>query len=97
MGSLMRQELESLLGAVRQVTRLAAEKIKEIYQQYLSGGDIGISEKAKDDPVTAADMAANQIMAQRLRAIFPDHAILTKENPVMDKIIWASRKVWGLI
>jgi 3'(2'), 5'-bisphosphate nucleotidase len=78
---LMKQDLESLLDTARQVTRLAAEKIGEIYQQYLSGGNIGIREKGKDDPVTAADMAANQIITQRLKGIFPDHAILTEENP----------------
>ena len=77
----MTQDLEYLLDIARRATRLGAEKIKEIYQQYLSGDDIGIREKSKDDPVTAADMAANQIITQTLKNIFPDHAIFTEEEP----------------
>lgn len=77
----MKQDLESLLDNARQAARLAAEKIREIYQQYLSGGDIGLREKGKGDPVTAADIAANQIITKRLKSTFPDHAILTEEDP----------------
>jgi len=75
------QDLEYLLDIGRQAARLAAEKIKNIYQQYLSGVNICIREKGKDDPVTAADMAANQIIKEKLKGIFPDHAILTEEEP----------------
>lgn len=77
----MRQDLEYLLDIARQAARLAAEKINAIYQQYLSGGSIGIREKGKDDPVTVADMAANQIITQHLKNVFPRHAILTEEEP----------------
>ncbi|RLB17445.1 MAG: hypothetical protein DRG35_01915 [Deltaproteobacteria bacterium] len=78
---LMKHELEYLLDVGRQAARLAAEKIKTIYEQYLSGGNIDIREKGKDDPVTAADMAANQIIKEKLKDIFPEHAILTEEEP----------------
>ncbi|OQY15888.1 MAG: hypothetical protein B6I32_04990 [Desulfobacterium sp. 4572_20] len=81
MGLLMKHELEYLLDVGRQAARLAAEKIKTIYEQYLSGGNIDIREKGKDDPVTAADMAANQIIKEKLKDIFPEHAILTEEEP----------------
>jgi len=77
----MTQDLKYLLDIGRQAARLAAEKIKNIYQQYLSGVNICIREKGKDDPVTAADMAANQIIKEKLKGIFPDHAILTEEEP----------------
>jgi len=77
----MSQDLEYLLDSARQTARLAAEKINDIYQQYLSGGTVDIREKGKDDPVTAADMAANQIITQELKNIFPEHAILTEEEP----------------
>lgn len=77
----MKQDLEYLLDIARQAARLGAEEIKEIYQQYLSGGNIGIREKGKDDPVTTADMAANRIITQKLKNIFPEHAILTEEEP----------------
>jgi len=81
MGLLMKHDLEYLLDIARQAARLGAEKIKEIYQQYLSGDDIGIREKGKDDPVTAADMAANEVILQKLKTNFPQHAILTEEEP----------------
>jgi len=77
----MSQDREYLLDTARQAARLAAEKINEIYQRYLSGGSIGIREKGKDDPVTVADMAANQIITQQLKDILPQHAILTEEEP----------------
>ena len=81
MGLLMKQDLEYLLDVGRQAARLAAERIKIIYEQYLSGGDVGIREKGKDDPVTEADMAANQIIKEKLKGIFAEHAILTEEEP----------------
>jgi 3'(2'), 5'-bisphosphate nucleotidase len=81
MGLLMKQDLESLLDTARQAARLGAEKIRDIYEQYLSGGNIGIREKGRDNPVTAADMAANQIITKMLKSMFPDHAILTEEEP----------------
>jgi 3'(2'), 5'-bisphosphate nucleotidase len=77
----MEQELKNMLEVGRQAAQLAAEKIKIIYEQYLSGASIGIREKNKDDPVTAADMAANKIIKEKLKRIFPEHAILTEEEP----------------
>jgi 3'(2'), 5'-bisphosphate nucleotidase len=77
----MKQDLEYLLDVGRQAARLAAERIKTIYEQYLSGGNISIREKDKDGPVTAADMAANQIIKEKLKGIFAEHAILTEEEP----------------
>jgi len=77
----MKQDLEYLLDVGRQAARVAAERIKTIYEQYLSGGNIGIREKGKNDPVTAADVAANQIITETLIDIFPEHAILTEEEP----------------
>ena len=77
----MNEDPEYLLDIARQAGALAAEKIRDIYQQYLAGGDIGIREKSEDDPVTAADMAANKIITQQLRNTFPEHAILTEEEP----------------
>ena len=78
----MKQDLKYLLDGARQAARSGAEKIQAIYEQYLSGGDIGIKEKGEDDPVTAADMAANQIIMETLKRNFPEHAILTEEEPV---------------
>jgi len=55
----MKEDLEHLLNTARKAARAGAVKISEIYEKYKLGNDIDIREKAKDDPVTAADMAAN--------------------------------------
>jgi 3'(2'), 5'-bisphosphate nucleotidase len=77
----MRQDLTYFLDGARQAARSGAERVKAIYEQYLSGGDIDIKQKGADDPVTAADMAANQIIVETLKRRFPDHAILSEEEP----------------
>jgi 3'(2'), 5'-bisphosphate nucleotidase len=75
------EEHEHLLNAARRAARLGAEEIAEIYGQYLAGRDIDIREKGADDPVTSADMAANRAIKRTLRDQFPEHAILTEEEP----------------
>jgi 3'(2'), 5'-bisphosphate nucleotidase len=77
----MNREQDHLLDVARQAARSAAEKIRGIYEQYLSGGSIGIRDKGVDDPVTAADMSANQVITHTLGEAFPHHAILTEEEP----------------
>ena len=77
----MKENPEYLLRIAREAAWLAAEKIKDIYQMYLEGANIGIRDKSKDDPVTAADMAANNIIVQKLINTFPEHAVLTEEEP----------------
>jgi 3'(2'), 5'-bisphosphate nucleotidase len=77
----MKPDLEYFLKCARKAAHLGAQKIRSIYELYLSGGDIGVREKGKDDPVTAADMAANKVITQILKSYFPDHAILTEEEP----------------
>jgi 3'(2'), 5'-bisphosphate nucleotidase len=75
------EEREHLLNAARRAARLGAEEIAEIYGQYLAGRDIDIREKGADDPVTSADMTANRAIKRTLRDQFPEHAILTEEEP----------------
>ena len=76
----MKPELEYLLKCARKAARLGAQEIRRIYELHLSGRDIAIQEKGEDDPVTAADMAANKIITQTLKGYFPKHAILTEEE-----------------
>ena len=77
----MDEQVEELLKAARHAALAGAEAIKGIYQQYLSGGSINIKDKGNNDPVTAADMSANRIITQSLKRDFPEHAILTEEDP----------------
>lgn len=77
----MKQDLKYFLDSARQAARSGAQMIQAIYEQYLSGEDIDIKEKGADDPVTAADMAANHIIVETLKRNCPEHAILTEEEP----------------
>jgi len=77
----MNREQDHLLDVARRAARSGAEEIRDIYRHYLSGGSIGIRDKGVDDPVTAADMASNRVITHSLRQAFPNHAILTEEEP----------------
>jgi 3'(2'), 5'-bisphosphate nucleotidase len=45
------------------------------------GTDFAVDRKAGNEPVTEADRAANTLIVDRLRAAFPDDAILSEEIP----------------
>lgn len=77
----MKKNMQHLLDTARKAARSGAVKISEIYEKYRMGNDINIREKAKDDPVTAADMAANKAIITIIKNEFRDHAILTEEDP----------------
>jgi len=76
----MKENLEHLLETARKAAGAGAAKINEIYEGYKLGDDIGIREKAKNDPVTVADMSANKVITEIIRSEFRDHAILTEED-----------------
>jgi myo-inositol-1(or 4)-monophosphatase len=50
-------------------------------------------EKSEDNPVTAADLDADRAIAARLKAAFPDDAILSEET-VSDPSRTEQRRVW---
>ncbi|NAZ18104.1 3'(2'),5'-bisphosphate nucleotidase CysQ, partial [Glutamicibacter soli] len=54
----------------------AGEKIMEIYD----AEDFEVRAKSDDSPVTAADEAADQLIAAGLRAAFPEIALITEEQ-----------------
>ena len=57
----------------------AAQRIAEIYDLNFS---VEYKDAAGDDPVTQADRDANAIIVERLRAAFPDDAIVAEESDV---------------
>jgi 3'(2'), 5'-bisphosphate nucleotidase len=65
-----------LTGVMRALALDAGEAIMEIY----GAGDLAIEAKADDSPVTAADKAADAIIAAGLRAAFPDVMLVTEEQ-----------------
>lgn len=45
------------------------------------GGDLGVTHKADDSPVTAADLAVNAVLAGILQTARPDYGWLSEETP----------------
>ena len=76
----------SILPDVIKVADEASEKVLHIYQS-----DFKVSYKADDSPITAADTAAHEIIAQGLRRISTDIPILSEEGR---DIPWEERKQW---
>ncbi|TMP34135.1 3'(2'),5'-bisphosphate nucleotidase CysQ [Pseudoalteromonas rubra] len=56
----------------------AGQAIMAIYQQ----DDIGAREKSDHTPVTAADLAANEVLTAGLQALAPDVPIMSEETPI---------------
>ena len=63
--------------AVAEAVALEAARLVRGYH----GTDLHIDSKAGNEPVTEADRAANTLIVERLRAAFPDDAILSEEVP----------------
>jgi 3'(2'), 5'-bisphosphate nucleotidase len=57
------------------------------------GGPLNVQSKAGDEPVTAADHAANTLIVDRLHAAFPDDVILSEEIPD-DRSRLGRARVW---
>ncbi|MEO9651820.1 MAG: 3'(2'),5'-bisphosphate nucleotidase CysQ [Roseobacter sp.] len=65
-----------LTDVMRSLALDAGAAIMEIYQRE----DLGVQAKADESPVTAADMAADKIISDGLRAAFPDVMLVTEEQ-----------------
>ena len=78
------READVLAGAVR----AAGEAIK---RHFVEGAQVYT--KADNSPVTDADLAANTILIERLRAAFPDDAILSEEVPP-DATVHDAARCW---
>ena len=66
--------MERELEITKNIAREAGRILMEIYS-----GDHNVEWKGYDDPVTAADHAANQFIVTELRRHFPDDGILSEE------------------
>jgi len=65
-----------LMVELRRAALLAGDKIMEIYR----ADDFEVRAKSDDSPVTEADEAADALISARLRAAFPDVALVTEEQ-----------------
>jgi 3'(2'), 5'-bisphosphate nucleotidase len=65
-----------LMVEMRRAAILAGDRIMEIY----SSDDFEVRSKSDDSPVTEADEAADALISERLRAAYPDVALVTEEQ-----------------
>ncbi|MFI0395753.1 3'(2'),5'-bisphosphate nucleotidase CysQ [Paracoccus jiaweipingae] len=69
-------DFDRLTAEMRRLALQAGEKIMEIYGR----DDFEVRSKSDDSPVTAADEAADALIAAGLRAAFPDIPLVTEEQ-----------------
>ena len=75
---------------MEQVAAIALEAGRAIMEVY--DGEIAVSRKDDDSPLTQADLAAHHIIEQRLSQLTPGLPILSEESEALP---YASRKDWG--
>ncbi len=68
------------------ISRRAGLKILEWY-----GGDMGITRKSDDSPLTRADLASHELIKAELSARWPEIPILSEESA---DIPWETRRHW---
>lgn len=81
-----------LLGPVIELVRQAGEAILPFWR-----AGVAVTAKADDSPVTAADLAAHVLLAEGLRKLAPDIAVLSEEDadiPLGERARWQR---WWLV
>lgn len=81
-----------LLEPVIKLARLAGEVILPYWR-----ANVTVTSKADDSPVTAADIAAHQLLAEGLLALAPDIPVLSEEDadiPLSERATWER---WWLV
>ncbi|MCX8965182.1 3'(2'),5'-bisphosphate nucleotidase CysQ [Erwinia psidii] len=76
-----------MLDKICQLARNAGDAIMKVYDGQVP---LEVSHKSDNSPVTAADMAAHQVILQGLAAISPDIPLLSEEDPPA----WEVRQHW---
>lgn len=77
------------LPAIIDIAEQAGQAILEVYQQ--DNAAFNITGKADDSPLTAADLAAHQLIVKALTALTPELPILSEEAA---DISWDIRQNW---
>ena len=73
--------------AIIDIAHHAGEAIMAVYRR----DDFDIETKGDNSPLTAADLAANRVIVDGLRALTPDIPILSEEGK---EIAWDARRGW---
>ncbi len=82
------QQLSALMPKILTIARLAGQASLEFYQ---SDADLAIATKTDHSPVTAADLAAHNIIVTELAKLTPDIPVLSEEAP---DIAYDKRRQW---
>jgi 3'(2'), 5'-bisphosphate nucleotidase len=83
--------MNELLKAIEQLSVAAGQAIMEIYES----GDFGVDHKADDSPLTKADLASHQVIAEGLKTLTADIPVLSEESadiPFEERQSW--QKYW---
>lgn len=86
MSEIKHNDLVQLIPEILDISRLAGNKILEIYETNFS-----VTNKNDNSPLTAADMAAHKTICQALKELTPSIPILSEES---SKINFEERKKW---
>lgn len=81
-------QLTDWLPQIRKIAVAAGDAILTIYHQSES---VAVQHKADDSPLTAADLAAHQLIMRELQLLTPDIPVLSEEAA---DIPWAVRQQW---
>jgi len=82
-------QLNELLPRVREAVAGAGEAIMAVYNDPATPK---VVDKDDNSPLTEADLAANRILVERLKALTPDVPILSEESK---QAPWSERKQWN--
>ena len=75
---------------LEQICQLAREAGDAIMQVYNGAAPLDVARKSDDSPVTAADIAAHNIIVHGLKQLSPDVPVLSEEDPPG----WDVRQHW---
>ncbi|MGF1686965.1 3'(2'),5'-bisphosphate nucleotidase CysQ [Photobacterium japonica] len=81
-------DLSNLLPSITEIAKAAGQVIVEIYQR----GQFEEHIKQDNTPVTSADLAAHQLIVERLTALTPDIPVLSEEDaniPLSERGTWS--------
>lgn len=78
--------LEKVLDQLVDISRRAGLAILEWYE-----GDMGITQKADDSPLTRADLASHELINTELIRLWPEIPVLSEESA---DIPWETRRSW---
>lgn len=79
----------TFLNSIIDIAEQAGQAILDVYQQ--DSSNFNITDKADASPLTAADLAAHQLIVNALAALTPDTPILSEEAA---DISWTIRQNW---